>query len=230
MFFDRLEDCVNIHLGAQLEFGLGNAIRWVSGFELTHCLTALGKQREEQCNTHESITPVVQCRIDDSTIALTTNDSASATHLGGNIHLAHSRCRVGATMTLGHISQGTRRREVAHRGTRSVRKHIVGNRYQRVFLDKEFTILHHNSQTINIGVYNKTHISPTLTHKLADACQVLGDGLGRVTKVASWVTIEFLDLLHTQGLKQLGDGDTAYRVDCIDGNGKTGLANRIDID
>ena len=41
---------------------------------------------------------------------------------------------------------------------------------------------------------------------------------------------EFLDLLHTQGLKQLGDGDTAYRVDRIDGNGKTSLANRLDID
>ena len=50
-----------------------------------------------------------------------------------------------------------------------------------------------------------------------------------MSKVARRVAEELLYPLDTQCIKQLGDGDTAHRIDGINGHGEVGLADGLNI-
>ncbi len=156
----------------------------------------MSQQRQEERHAHQRIATVVQGGINHTAIALTAYHGTSAAHLGGHVHLANGSGGIFASVGHGHIAQCTRRRQVAHRGARSVVKHIVGNGNQRVFLHKELAILHHDGQAVHVGVYDKAHIGLALAHKVADGGEVLGNGLGSVPEIAARVAEQALHFLH----------------------------------
>ena len=229
MLLDCLEDGIHVHLGAKFKFGLGDAVLRIGRFEFTHLLTALSKQGQEQCHAHQRVAAVVAGGIDDTAVALATDDSPGAAHLGRHVHLAHSGSRIGAAVIIGYVTQGARGGQVAHSRTWRMCQHIVGYCHQRVFLNKELAILHDDGKAVHIRVHDKAHVGLALAHKVADGGQVLGNRLRRVTEVAGRLAEEFLHLLHAQGLQQLRNRYTAHRIDGIDSDGEVCLADGINV-
>ena len=197
MFLDRLEDGIHIHAGLEFEFGLCDAVLRIGLLQLAYGLATMCQQRKEQRHSHEGITPVVAGGIDNAAVALATDDSTRAAHLGSDIDFTHRCSRIRATVIQGHVTQRTRRRQVAHRGAGRMRQHIVGHSDKRVLLDKEFAIFHDDSQTVDIGVHDKTNIGLALSHIVTDCGQILRNGLRGVPEVAGRVAEQFLHLLHT---------------------------------
>ena len=109
-------------------------------------------------------------------------------------------------------------------------QHIVGHRHQRVLLDKELTVLHHDGQAVYIGVNDKAHIGKALTHEITDSRQVLRYWLGRVAKVARRVTEKFFHLIHAQCLEQHGYGNAAHRVHGIHSHREPCTLDGINVD
>ena len=76
-------------------------------------------------------------------------------------------------MLLRDIAQSTRRREIANGSAGGMRKHIVGNRNQRVFLAEHLAIFLDECQAVDIGIDNDTHIIATLLQLIHNTTEVL---------------------------------------------------------
>ena len=169
---------------------------------------------QEQGDTYQGITTIVALWIDDSTIALATDDSMNILHLGGHVDLTYRSSSIDTAMLLGHVTERTGRRQVAYGVARSLAEHIVGNAYQGIFLAKHLAVLADERQAIDIRIDYDTHVITTLLQLIHDTTQVLLQWLWVVSEVTIRLTIEEL-VLYAERIEQLRKDDTTHRVDRI---------------
>ena len=108
-----------------------------------------------------------------------------------------------------------------------MREHIVGHADQSIFFYKHLSVLAYDSQTVDIRVYDKSHIGFTLTQEVTYLGQVFGKRFRIMRKMACRFAVETNDILHTQSLQHSRYGDAAYRVDAVDGYGKVAFSNGL---
>ena len=73
--------------------------------QLGNLASAMCKIRKEQRRTYNGIPSVVECRINDSSIAFATYQCTALAHFCRHIHLADSRRIIFASIRLCHIPQ-----------------------------------------------------------------------------------------------------------------------------
>ena len=168
-------------------------------------------------------------RVDDTTVALTTDDGFHLLHLGGYVHLTHSRSVVSTTILVGHVTQCTGRTQVRNRVARCVLQHIVGYSYQGVLLAIHTTILTDEGQTVHVRIYYEAHIVVSASHKVHDIAQVLLQRLRIMLEVACNLSIKQIDGLHAQFLQQPWKDDATYRVDGVQRHLEIGIADSLHI-
>ena len=183
---------------------------------------------QEQTYANQRITTIVQLGIDNSTIALATDNCIDLLHLSDNIHLANSRSIISATVPACYITQSARRAKVRNGITARLRQYVVSNRNQSILLTKHHAILANQSQTVNIGIDNYTQVCLLAYDNLRNFGQVLGQRLGIVRKLTIGVTVE-LDNLATHTTQQLGNSRTTHRIDSVYDNLKILLGNSLNI-
>ena len=167
---------------------------------------------QEQSNTHQCIATVMTFRINNSTIAFTTDYSAYFLHFSGYVHFAHSRSKVFLTILTGYIAQRTCRTQVRNRIARSMLQHIVSHTYQRIFFTIHLSIFANHCQTVHVRVNNKSHIRFTTLHQVHYVTQVLFKRFRIVLEVTCRLTVELLYMLHTQLFQQFRQNNTTHRV------------------
>ena len=228
-FLHLLEDSIDIRRWLQVDAVLSHEIVGIGLAELAYLAALLCQLRQEEGDTHEGITAIVACRIDNTAIAFTADDGADLLHECGDIDFTNGRSTVLAAMTLGDIAQRTRRREIANGSARGVGEYIVGHGDEGILLTKHLAVFLNECQTVDIGVDDNTHIVATLLQFVHDTTKVLLQWLRVVSEVAVGLSIEELRL-YAQGLQQLGQDDTADAVDAVDDNTKASLTNSLSID
>ena len=118
--------------------------------------------RQEEHDAYEGVAAVVTCRVDDATVAFAADDGSHFLHLCGDIDLAHSSCKVLASVLLSDIAQGAGRAEVrdCSQSTRIIliTQNIICHRYQGVFLAEHGAVFADKGQTVDIGVDNDTQV------------------------------------------------------------------------
>ena len=171
----------------------------------------MGQRREEKGYAHKCVTAIMALRIDDAAIAFATDYCAHLLHLGGNIDLAHCRCGITAAMTLGYITQGTRRAEIADCIAGRAAQHIVSHTYQSVLLAEHTAILADERQTVNVGVDHNAEVIATAAHLVHYSREILFQRFGIVREIACRFAVDDL-ILHTQFIKQFGQDDSSHTV------------------
>ncbi len=184
---------------------------------------------EEQGNTYQSIASVVTGRINNSTIAFATDNSAYLFHLGSYIHFAYSRSGIFLTVLTCYVTQRTGRTQVGNRIARSVLQHIVGHGNQRIFFTVHLTVLTNHGQTVYIRVYHKSNVCLTAFHKVHDVAQILFQRFRIVLEITGRLAVEFLHMLHSELFQQLRKNDAAYGVYTINGYTEIGFPDSFHI-
>jgi len=184
---------------------------------------------QEERDTNQCVTTVVQSGIDDSAITLTTDDGTCLFHLGGYVDLTYSSCIVLTAVLTGHITQGTCGAEVGDGIAGCMFENIISNGYKSVFLTVHGTVLINESKTVHIRVNHEGYITATLFHEVHDVTQILFKRFGVMLEITGGLTVELIDTLNAQGAEQLGENDATNGVDAVNGDLETGLADGIDI-
>ena len=188
-FFHLCQNCVDIGFGSQVNAVLCNKIRRIRSTQLTYFLTFMCQMTQEQSNAHQSITSAMAFRVDDSTITFTTDDCICCFHLCHHIYFTYGRSIIFATIFAGYITQSTGRTQIGNCISRSMFQYIISNSYQCIFLTVHLTIFTNHSQTVNVRVNNKSHITAAFCHQSHDITQVLFKRFGVVLEISGRFTI-----------------------------------------
>ena len=148
-------------------------------------------------------------RIDYSTISFTSNHCMSRFHLGNHIHFPYSRSIVFATIFTGYIAQSTGRTQVRNGISGSMFQYIVCHGHQCIFFAIHFSILTDHSQTVNIRVYNESHVTTAFGHQSHNVPQVLFQRFRVMLKITGRFTIKLFYMLHSQPFQQFRKNNTA---------------------
>ena len=102
---DLLKDGIDIGAGLEVDTVLGYEIGRISLAELADGLALMRQMAQEQGDTYQSVTAVVECGLNDSAVALTADNGTGLLHLGGNINLTNGSGIVLAAVLTGNVTQ-----------------------------------------------------------------------------------------------------------------------------
>ena len=103
-FLHLHQDGIHIGRRCQVDTILGNEVVREGCTKLAHLATLMCQTAQEQGDTYQGITTIVALWIDDSTIALATDDSMNILHLGGHVDLTYRSSSIDTAMLLGHVT------------------------------------------------------------------------------------------------------------------------------
>lgn len=102
------EESVDIHIRSKVLTVLRDDVIGIGLAQLADRKTLLSQKGKKESHTDEGITASMEGRIDDASVAFTTDDSMGLTHESGYVHLAHSGSGIRATVVAsGDIAQST---------------------------------------------------------------------------------------------------------------------------
>ena len=101
------QDGIDISTGLEVDTVLGDEVRRICLAELTDGFALMGQMTQEECDTYQCVTAIMECRIDNSAIAFTSDDGSGLFHLGGDVDLTDSCGIVLTAILTGHITQCT---------------------------------------------------------------------------------------------------------------------------
>ena len=168
LLFDCGKDSVNIHLWSQVDTVLRDEILGICSLQFSRLHLGLCKVSQEQCNADQSVTSVVNLRIDDTSVTFTTDYCVCVLHLCDNIDLANSGGIVLATSLASHVTNRTSGAQVRDCVSLCMAQHIVGNTYKRVLLAEHLSVLADDGKTVNIRINYETDINLLLLAKTAE--------------------------------------------------------------
>ena len=187
---------IYVSIGRQVHTVFGHKVGWISGTQFTHLLAFVCQVAQEEGDTYQCIASVVAGGIDDAAVAFATDNGTHFLHLCGDVHFAHSRCKVFLSVLTGYVAQGAGRAQVRHGAARCMLQNIICYTDQCIFFAVHASVFADDGQTINVGVNYKSYIILAGLHQVHDVAQVLFQRFGVVLEVAGRFTVELLYMLY----------------------------------
>ena len=156
---------------------------------------------QEQGNTNQRITSVVTFRINNSTIAFTTDHGTHFFHFSSNVYFAYGRSKIFLAILTGYITQSTCRTQVRNCITRSMFQHIIGYAHQRIFFAIHFSIFANHCQAVYVRVNYESYISLATFHQVHNVPQILFKRFRIMLEITGRFAVKLLYMLYTQLLQ-----------------------------
>src|SRR5690606_29617874 len=129
--------------------------------------------RKEQGNANESITAVVEVRINDAAVAFSADDGIVFFHGSNYVHLSNCRGIVLAAVLLRDVAQRAGGGKVGYRiapAARIIFQDVVGDSYERIFFAEGRPVFAYKRQSVDVGVNYNAQVIFSFLNFTTDIC------------------------------------------------------------